>query len=85
MKQTIRLTESELRQMISESVEDAWDEIKFGNLEDNDDEEIQPHDVYKDIKSSRGTRKPHKKYPFNESRINRIVKESVRRVLNEKE
>lgn len=84
MKQTIRLTESELRRMISESVEDAWDEIKFGNHDTEDDlEGVKPNDEYEDIKPSYIARKPHKKYPFNESRINRIVKECVRRVLNE--
>jgi hypothetical protein len=84
MKQTIKLRESELRRMISESVEDAWREIKFGNFEDDDeDEEITPYDEFEEIESPRLTRKPHKMYKFTESKINRIVKECVRRVLNE--
>lgn len=84
MKQTIRLRESELRKMISESVRDAWKEIKFGNLEDNDDEEeIQPYDEYEEFTPPRLKRKPHKMYKFSESKINKIVKESIRRVLNE--
>ena len=84
MKQTIRLTESELRRMISESVEDAWEEIKFGNHDTEDDwEGVKPNDEYEDIKPSYITHKPHKMYKLTESRINRIVKECVRRALNE--
>lgn len=84
MKQIIKLRESELRRMISESVEDAWEEIKFGN-HDTEDEDDRGYDEVGIINKHRNTHKPHKNYPFNESRINRIVKECVRRVLNEKE
>lgn len=85
MKQTIKLRESELKRMISESVRDAQEEIKFGNFEDGDDDGVfQPYDEYKEIIPPRLKRKSHKKYPFlSESRINRIVKECVRRALNE--
>ena len=83
MKRTIRLRESELKRMISESVEDAWREIKSIGDDDTEDD-WKPYDEYEEITPSHVTHKPHKMYKFTESRINKIVKESIRRMLNEK-